>query len=98
MKRALALLFLAVGALGAAQELPVPTVRPIKIQVMHADPWFVVAMLEGRPVVSPEISTILGFMGVPPQAGQALNQLFKGKFIVNAADNSIWFIPDRGSR
>ena len=66
----------------------------MKFYVNHADPFFIVSMLEGRLVVSPELSALFGFMGVPPEAGQALNRLFQGKFVVNATDNSIWFFPD----
>lgn len=91
----LLLAVLAMTSLGAAQDVvPRPLPRPMKFHVNHADPYFIVAMLEGRLVVSPEMSTILGFVGIPPEAGQGLNRLFKGRFVVNAADNAIWFFPD----
>ncbi len=93
MRRALLLLGIASASVGLGQSLPTPAPTPIRIPVFHADPWFIVAMLEGRPVVSPEISTLFTNMGMPPQVSQGLNSLFKGRFIVNAADNSIWFYP-----
>ena len=81
------------STLGVPQDLPKPKTQPIRIAVQHADPWMIVAMLEGRPVVSPEISTLFGALGMPPQVAQGLNSLFKGKFVVNPTDNSIWFFP-----
>lgn len=78
--------------LGAAQD--VIGGKVIKIRVNHADPWFIVAMLEGWSVTSPELSSLFGALGAP-QAGTALNKLFKGKFIVNPTDNSILFFPDQ---
>lgn len=79
------------AVLAGAQERKI--LPPIKIPVMHADPWFIVAMLDGRSVSSPEMSTILGFMGAPPEASQAFNRIFNGKFVVSPADNAIWFFP-----
>ncbi len=67
--------------------------KVMRFRVKHADPWFIVAMLENWGVQSPELSTVFGALGAP-QAGQALNRLFKGKFIVNPTDNSILFFPD----
>ncbi len=87
----LVILTLAVAACGFSQERKIPA--PIKIPVYHADPWFIVAMLDGRSVSSPEMSTILGFMGAPPEASQAFNRIFNGKFVVSPADNAIWFFP-----
>jgi hypothetical protein len=73
-----------------AQQTP----RPIKFIIRKADPYMVKAMLEGQPVVSPEMSTLFGASGFPA-AGQALNNFFaKGKWVVNPADNSLWFFPD----
>lgn len=93
MKPLALLLALSASAVGMAQQLPARSIVPIRIPVYHADPWFIVAMLEGRPVVSPELSTLFGMMGMPPEVGQGLNGLFKGKYVINAADNSIWFYP-----
>lgn len=67
--------------------------KVMRFRVNHADPWFIVALLENWGVQSPELSTVFGALGAP-QAGQALNKLFKGKFIVNPTDNSILFFPD----
>lgn len=69
--------------------------RPVRFKVMHADPWMIKGILEGQVILSPELSTALSFMGAPPQAGNALNGLFKdGKFVVNATDNSLWWFPE----
>jgi hypothetical protein len=74
-------------------------VRPIRIRIRHADPWFVKAMLEGRQVFSPEISTLMAFTGAGPVAAAAAGRLFEGgTFMVNPTDNSLWFIPNRPSR
>lgn len=72
---------------------PKPAVRPIRITIRHADPWFVVRMLEGVQVQFPELSTlqIPGLLAPPGGTGLAL---FKGKFVVNPTDNSIWFYPE----
>jgi len=93
MKRALLILSIGLVSIGFGQTLPRPVVTPIRIPVYHADPWFIVAMLQGMLVVSPELSTLFTGMGMPPQVTQGLNGLFKGKYVVNAADNSIWFYP-----
>jgi hypothetical protein len=76
----------------AAQD----TRQPIRIKVRHADPWFVKGMLEGRPLVSPELSTLLNGMGFPEGAVNMISKTFEnGKFVVNPTDNSIWWIPNR---
>jgi hypothetical protein len=68
---------------------------PVRLAVRHADPWFVKAMLEGRQIWTPELSTIVGFMGWPPEIGQGANAFFQGgRLIVNPMDNSLWFYPD----
>lgn len=85
---------------GITQALPTQgpvskSPAPVRLVVRHADPWFVKAMLEGRQVWTPELSTIIGFMGWPPEIGQGANALFSGgKLIVNPTDNSLWFFPD----
>lgn len=69
--------------------------QPVQIRVRHADPWAVKTLLEGGQLISPELSTILALMGAPPPVTQGANGLFQdGKFIVNPADNSLWFIPN----
>lgn len=98
----LALLAVCGGAL-AAQSLPsqVPGAsrRPIRIPIRHADPWFVKYALEGRSLVSPELSTIFNLMGAGGQAGSqaagSVNGLLEGgKLVVNPTDNSLWWFPD----
>lgn len=92
MKRALILLLVcAVGLAGAAQQPK----KPIRITVRHADPWAVVALLEGRSLLSPEISTVMEFVGFPPPSVQGFGRLLPpGRLFVNPGDNSIWFVPD----
>ena len=72
-------------------------VTPIKIKVRHADPWMLVALLQGEPVVSPEISTLMGFMGMPaPPPTTGFGRLIPpGRIFVNPTDNSIWFVPEK---
>lgn len=93
MRTLLALGILAVAALGFAQT----AVTPVKIKVRHADPWMLVALLQGQPVISPEISTLMGFMGMPapPQTPGFGNLFPAGRVFVNPTDNSIWFVPEK---
>ncbi|MBL1151734.1 MAG: hypothetical protein D8M22_03220 [Armatimonadetes bacterium] len=84
------------SAWSGAQTPPTAPPQPIRLQVRHADPWVIKLMLEGGSVVSPEMSTLFGFLGAPPNTGNAVNRLFQnGTLIVNPTDNSIWFFPDR---
>ncbi|MBN9500708.1 MAG: hypothetical protein BGO01_16375 [Armatimonadetes bacterium 55-13] len=96
--RPLAVLALAATIFSAAfAQGAKPTVRrqPVQLKVRHADPWAIKAMLEGQKIISPEISTILALMGMPPQTTQGTQGLFDdGKFLVNPNDNSLWFIPN----
>ena len=86
---------LSLAGAAVAQTVPQRTPVPTRMEIRHADPWFVKAMLEGRGVVSPELSTVFGFMGFPPSTGDAVNALFKGgRLVVNPTDNSLWFFPD----
>ena len=94
-----ALLALVAGSSLAAavpkQGPALPARTPIRIPVRHADPWVVKFMLEGTSVVMPEMSTIFGLFGAPPQSAQGVNGLFSGgHFIVNPTDNSLWWYPD----
>lgn len=74
---------------------PVRSRAPIRIPVRSADPYTIVALLQGTPIVSPEMSTLFGFAGVPQQATNQINGFFAGgKFMVNPTDNSIWWLPD----
>lgn len=92
MKLAGAVLLLSLVTSAFAQE----TSRPIRIPVRHADPYMVKALLEGQAIFQPELSTALGFAGVPGQAAGAVNTFFKnGRLVVNPTDNSLWFFPNK---
>lgn len=93
MRTLLALGIFAMASLGLAQS----SVTPVKIKVRHADPWMLVALLQGQPVISPEISTLMGFMGMPaPPPTAGFGNLFPaGRIFVNPTDNSIWFVPEK---
>jgi hypothetical protein len=85
----------AIAMVSAQGELPKAHRQAVQLRVRHADPWAVKALMEGQQIMSPEISTILNLMGMPPQMSQGANGLFNdGKFIVNPADNSLWFFPN----
>jgi hypothetical protein len=93
---ALALSATAVGMAGAMQGLQITTSEPVRIKIRHADPWAVKAMLDGQPLVSPELSTVFNLLGMPPAAAQGVNSFFTGgHLIVNPTDNSLWFYPDK---
>ena len=68
------------------------------MRVDHGDPWQIKALLEGLQVSQPELSTILGFAGVPDKESSLIESIFggKGKLVVNPTDNSILFFPDKG--
>jgi len=69
---------------------------PYRIQIHHADPWAVKAMLEGMQITTPEISSIPGFKGITAAAGASMNKLLKsGYLVVNPTDNSLWLFPDK---
>jgi hypothetical protein len=85
---------LSLFALGQAAQAPTRRQPPVRIPIRHADPWFGKAMLEGVQVRQPELSTILGFMGLPSRMGQTASTLIEGgRQIVNPTDNSLWFYP-----
>lgn len=91
MKVLFTLLLAGVTAVVFAQQYG----RPVRFKIYHADPWTVKALLEGQALLSPEMSTLLTSLGAPPQAGNTLNGLFKdGKFVINAADNSLYWFPE----
>lgn len=76
-------------------QLPRLERRAFRIPVRSADPWFLKGILEGQPLVSPELGTIMGLFGAPQQAAGQVNGLFQnGKILVNPTDNSLWFYPD----
>lgn len=87
MKPFLAFLLVAVAGASFAQSA-------IRIRIRHADPYMIMALLEGRRVKSPEVSKLVGLMGnqATPQ-GQANPLIKDGTFFVNPTDNSLWFVP-----
>jgi hypothetical protein len=93
MKQILALSLVLLSALAPCQDAEL---RPIRIRVRHADPWAVVAMLQGQPVMSPEISTVIGILGFPTPPSPGFGTLLpKGRLFINPGDNSIWFVPEK---
>lgn len=73
---------------------------PVKLQIRHADPWAVKALIEGTSLPSPEISTIIGVKG--NANGNGNNQqsgnsplLKDGYLVVNPTDNSLWWYPKK---
>ena len=89
--------FLALTTVGMCQVVPRITIRPqpVRIQVRHADPWAIKTLLDGGQLQSPELSTILALMGQAPPTNNSGSALFPdGRFMVNPADNSLWFIPN----
>ncbi|HRF60707.1 MAG TPA: hypothetical protein PLH94_12455 [Fimbriimonadaceae bacterium] len=68
--------------------------RAYRFPVRHADPYLIGALLQGIPVLEPEISTILGFAGLPTPPSGAFRLLPPGRIFVNPTDNAIWFIPE----
>jgi len=76
-------------------QLPRLERRAFRIPVRSADPWFLKSILEGQPLVSPELGTIMGLFGAPQQAAGQVNGLLQnGKILVNPTDNSLWFYPN----
>lgn len=74
--------------------------RPIRIPVRHADPWAIKAMMEGRPIVSPELSQLLllgGQTGTAAAVAAGANLLMDGILFVNPTDNSLWWYPAKKS-
>lgn len=70
----------------------------VGIQVMHADPYLIVALLQGISPPYPEISTtwfLFGAqLGAQGQLGQGGGWLIpEGTLVVNPADNTIWYKP-----
>jgi hypothetical protein len=96
MRLLAALVFITATGMAVAQQAPTASKEPYQIRVRHADPWAIKAMLEGQSIVSPEMSTLFAFFGMPQNTMQNVNSLITGgKLIVNPTDNSIWFFPDR---
>lgn len=69
---------------------------PARIEVLHADPWVIMSLLQGFSPPYPEMST-LGIFGFTPTLGQGGEWLIpRGILVVNPADNSIIYLPARG--
>ena len=70
----------------------------VRIPVYHGDPWFIKALIEGISISQPELSSILGFAGVPDKDSDLVQSIFggKGSLVVNPTDNSILFFPAKG--
>ena len=80
-----------------AQARPIGDKGVYRIYIKHADPWFIKAMLEGTAVNQPELSTILGFAGIPDKESSLLESLFgvQGRLVVDPTDNSLIFFPKK---
>ena len=97
-------LFACVGLFAAfvsgafAQARPIGEGGFMRIYVKHADPWAVKALIEGTSISQPELSTILGFAGVPAKESSFIESIFggQGTLVVNPTDNSILFFPKKG--
>lgn len=82
-------------AIGASAFAQFSKPAPIRLQIRHADPWFIKGILEGLPMRQPEISTYPGFGGLGAATAQGAAKFFSnGKLVVNPTDNSLWFFPD----
>lgn len=80
---------------GAADPIS-PFGLPVRIQVRHADPYAIVALLQGNSIPFPEISTLAIFGFQPPQGGrQGQGFVPEGSFVVDPATNAIWYLPRR---
>jgi hypothetical protein len=79
------------------QARPIADGGFFRIQVLHADPWLVKALLEGTSVMQPELSTILNFAGVPDKDSELITSLFggPGRIVINPTDNSLLFFPKK---
>src|SRR4051794_39595833 len=92
------LAFVLAAGLVAAQGQPVGSSGVIKIRIRHGDPWAIKALLQGTKITQPELSTILGFAGVPDQPSELVKALLgEGTFAVNPTDNSLLFFPKKKS-
>ena len=70
------------------------SVRPFKVVVRHADPYMIKAILDGRQVNAPEISTVFWAGGSALLGATQTVALFQnGYWFVNPTDNSLWFVP-----
>ncbi len=70
--------------------------HPVRIRVLHADPWFLKALFEGARPSCPEVSQML-VLGFPVMlaTAQAAALFQGGRWIVNPTDNSLIWVPDK---
>lgn len=89
--------FLALLGHSQAQGRPVGDRGVVRVYVQHADPYAIKSLLEGLSFSKPELSTILGFAGVPDQESELIASIFggQGTLVVNPTDNSILFFPKK---
>jgi hypothetical protein len=81
--------------LGAPDPIS-PLGLPVRMQVRHADPYAIVALLQGSSIPFPEISTLAVFGFQAPQASrQGQGFVPEGNFVVDPATNAIWYLPKR---
>ena len=94
MKRLAMVVFAGVTAAAFAQA-PLEGRAFVRIPVYHGDPYLIKSLIEGISVSQPELSTILGFAGVPDKDSDLIESIFgqKGTLRVNPTDNSILFFP-----
>jgi hypothetical protein len=81
------------------QGRPIGDAGVVRIQIFHADPYLVKALLQGSGTYTsaPEMSTIMGFAGVADKDSELIESIFggKGRFVVNPTDNSLLFFPEK---
>ena len=86
-------LIAATALVGSSADVP----RAVRVPVHHADPYMIKALLEGRQVMAPEISTLLALGGGNLVGAAAATALFTdGYWFVNPTDNSLWFVSTPG--
>ena len=98
-------LFAAIGLIASLAGCAFGQARPIadggfvRIMIFHADPYMVKALLQGSSTytMAPELSTIMGFAGVPDKDSELIESIFggKGRLVVNPTDNSLLFFPEK---
>ena len=89
---------LAVSFASGADKKQVDNRVPVRLQIRHADPWMVKALIEGASISQPELSTIWGVRGGGTNRGannaQGSSLLKDGYLVVNPTDNSLWWYPN----
>ena len=95
----LALALIATSATFATVGKQTDNRAPVKLKMRHADPWAVKALLEGRSISEPELSTLWGVS--PGKTGGQSNTpsnsplVRDGTLVVNPTDNSLWWFPKK---